>query len=430
MKPWPSTSRTAPDRAAAREYLGRTPEEALAKATAALGPAADLRCWKTRRGGVGGFFATEVYVASSTPPRGAESSPGRPRRRPTDGTARAHPPAAPEPADPAEAAEAAEAASPATEDRSDPLATLAEGTTDHVSIHNQVLPAAAFDALLAEAEAALGHDLALAAESPGASALTPVPAPPSTPSPAPIESASPAADVITPDRQADAGSMPVGPEWIPDLRSRLRTLGVPDAYLPRSERPTLDALACALDDMPDAPRVGAAPGEIVVVVGSDDLVHQTADMLVGTLGLGRRDVVRCTVPAPDSEPDGATRGGAAKVNAAVRVAKRRAAGSTSLVTLATATGSEGAAAAADVIDCLRPHVVLAAVDATRKRADVERWLEQLGTVDALAVWGLDRTRTPGELLGAAPIAYADGTACTAVSWTATLLAHLAAESPA
>ena len=34
---------------------------------------------------------------------------------------------------------------------------------------------------------------------------------------------------------------------------------------------------------------------------------------------------------------------------------------------------------------------------------------------------------PGELLGTAPIAYAEGTACTALSWTATLLARLAGE---
>src|SRR5580704_6104937 len=92
MKPWPSTDRSGPDRAAASEYVGRTAEEALSKAAAALGPSAELRCWKTRRGGVGGFFATEVYVAGSTPPPGAERERNRPpRRKPTDGTARAQP---------------------------------------------------------------------------------------------------------------------------------------------------------------------------------------------------------------------------------------------------------------------------------------------------------------------------------------------------
>ncbi len=121
---------------------------------------------------------------------------------------------------------------------------------------------------------------------------------------------------------------------------------------------------------------------------------------------------------------------AAKVGAAVRVAKRRASGSISLVTLSTSPDADGSAAAADAIECLRPHTVLAAIDASVKRVDTERWLHGLGPVDALAVWGLDATRTPGELLGAAPIAYADGTTCTAISWTATLLARLAGDDPA
>ncbi len=160
MKPWPSTDRSGPDRTA-DEYVGRTAEEALSKAAAALGPSAELRCWKTRRGGVGGFFATEVYVAGSTPPPGAERERRRTPRTPTDGTARARP------AQTGSAPETGTGTSPAArEDRApDPLTTLAEGTTDQVSIHNGVVTPAAFDALLAEAEAALGHDPALPAGS-------------------------------------------------------------------------------------------------------------------------------------------------------------------------------------------------------------------------------------------------------------------------
>ena len=74
MKPWPSTDRSGPDRAAAGEYVGRTAQEALSKAAAALGPSAELRCWKTRRGGVGGFFATEVYVPVRRPRREPNTS--------------------------------------------------------------------------------------------------------------------------------------------------------------------------------------------------------------------------------------------------------------------------------------------------------------------------------------------------------------------
>lgn len=424
MKPWPSTDRSGPDRAAGREYLGRTPEEALARASAALGSSAELRCWKTRRGGVGGFFATEVYVASSTPPRGAESPHGRARRKPTDGTTRARQSSGTL----EQAGEAGPSPTPDLDDP-DPLTTLAEGTADQVSIHNPVLPAAAFDALLAEAEAALGHDGTLSAGSPGASpapSILPAVAPPVAPPVAPADPIPAAADRA---HATGLANPPSEPERIPNLRERLRALGVPDAFLPQGGRPTLDALANALDGIPGVPALVAAPGDIVLVVGSEDLVPLTADVLLGALGLGRRDVVRCSVSG-HSDGEGAARIGTVKVNAAVRVAKRRAGGRASLVALATPSGTEGAAAAADVIDCLRPHLVLAAVDASHKRADVDRWLQELGAADALAVWGLDRTRTPGELLGAAPIAYADGTACTAVTWTATLLTHLAEDGAA
>ena len=426
MKPWPLTDRSSPDRAATREYLGRTPEEALAKAAAALGPSAELRCWKTRRGGVGGFFATEVYVAGSTPPRGATDGPDRARRTPTDGTSRAR-------ATQAESTQGTDGAPPApapehgTASAPDALSALAEGTTDQVSIHPAAVSPAAFDALLAEAEAALGHDTALPADSdetlPAAlDALDALDAPTD-----PAANAANTASTPSPGRE---------PERVPDLRARLRALGVPEAFLPRGQQPTLDAVACALDTLPAAPAPDARPGEIVLVVGAEGLVEQTGDLLADALRLGRRDLVRCSLAGEEdgtddgeTESDEADRITAIKVNAAVRVAKRRAGGSTSLVVLTTAPDQHGAAVAADLIECLRPHRVFAAVGASVKRADAERWLQSLGPVDALALWDLDSTRTPGELLGLAPIAYADGTACTTLSWTAKLLAHLSADRP-
>jgi hypothetical protein len=424
MKPWPSTDRSGPDRATG-EYVGRTAQEALSKAAAALGPSAELRCWKTRRGGVGGFFATEVYVAGSTPPQGAERERNRPRRKPTDGTARARSDAgSPEPD-----------ASPSAPDDGAPdaLTMLAEGTTDQVSIHNGAVSPAAFDALLAEAEAALGQDPAQPAD---------------THDTANVGTDNTGVDNTGVDNGATdsavlrASTARRAPEpWrIPDLCARLRALGVPDAYLPPGERPTLDALASAMGTLPDAAAFADGPGAIVLVVGGHDLVEPTAALLARELGLGRRDLVRCDVQRSDAnanDNDNDNGGGghaagrtAAKVNAAVRVAKRRATGLISLVVLTTSPDADGSAAAADAIDCLRPHTVLAAVDASVKRVDTERWLHGVGSVDALAVWGLDATRTPGELLGAAPIAYADGTMCTAISWTAILLARLAGDDAA
>src|ERR1700728_2278151 len=68
MKLWNADVSGAP------QFEGRTAEEAVARARAALGDAGALRCWKTRRGGVGGFFAKEVFVAGLTPPPGSETA--------------------------------------------------------------------------------------------------------------------------------------------------------------------------------------------------------------------------------------------------------------------------------------------------------------------------------------------------------------------
>ena len=42
------------------------------------------------------------------------------------------------------------------------------------------------------------------------------------------------------------------------------------------------------------------------------------------------------------------------------------------------------------------------------------------TVDALALWDLSGTRTPGELLGVLPIAFVDGEASSSLGWTLAL----------
>src|ERR1700684_887913 len=62
------------------QFEGRTAEEAVARARAALGDSGALRCWKTRRGGGGGVFAQEGFVAGLTPPPGSETTRGRASR--------------------------------------------------------------------------------------------------------------------------------------------------------------------------------------------------------------------------------------------------------------------------------------------------------------------------------------------------------------
>ena len=80
MKPWLRNEPLDADVSGTAQFEGRTAEEAVARARAALGDAGGLRCWKTRRGGVGGFFAKEVFVAGLTPPPGSETTRSRASR--------------------------------------------------------------------------------------------------------------------------------------------------------------------------------------------------------------------------------------------------------------------------------------------------------------------------------------------------------------
>ena len=148
MNPWMRNEPLDTDVSGTAQFEGRTAEEAVARARAALGDAGALRCWKTRRGGVGGFFAKEVFVAGLTPPPGSETTRSKasraepdearggsdrdpvPRAAPSDGTIRA----------------------------ADHLSGLVEATSDQVSLRSLAIPAEAFDEVLAEAEAALTRE--------------------------------------------------------------------------------------------------------------------------------------------------------------------------------------------------------------------------------------------------------------------------------
>ena len=56
------------------EFVGRSAEEAVERARSVLGAEAKVRCWKTRRGGVMGFFAREVFVAGVKEPQGTSKA--------------------------------------------------------------------------------------------------------------------------------------------------------------------------------------------------------------------------------------------------------------------------------------------------------------------------------------------------------------------
>ncbi len=163
MKPWSRYEPMDVDMSRTAQFEGRTAEEAVARARAALGDSGALRCWKTRRGGVGGFFAKEVFVAGLTPPPGSETTRGRASRaKPgplgtgSDHAAAAH--AAPKAGVESASASVPQDAPDTSARPDDHLFQLVEGTSDQVSLGSLAIPAEAFDEVLAEAQAALTRE--------------------------------------------------------------------------------------------------------------------------------------------------------------------------------------------------------------------------------------------------------------------------------
>jgi hypothetical protein len=496
------------------EYLGRTPEEAMARARAALGTSAELRCWKTRRGGVAGFFTTEVFVAGVTPPAGADRARSGARRAPRTaaktmatesisaptgrrGRGSAGKPGTPEvTAEPSVALNGASDPKDVTEeppeqtDLPGPLAARVEGTTDQLSLQLDEFSAEAFDKMLAEAEAALaGESVAGSPEAPpsppsqeaspvdgtldGPSSEVQVPSPPpkvrrpksaepaaepegpATPTPDPLPAevrgnvppnlspAAPPAQPASRRRPAKAAAKtprskppaepevdPVGPERIADLNERLRMLGLPERHLPRGQRPTLDSLARAMGRLPEVPPLPTADGSVVVVVGGSEFVDQTVRMLLGQPRFAhgsRRAPVRHLWEGTDDggcddDLEGVVQAGDV-LHVARCVALRRLEGHRSIVAIEAVPGIPVPSHPLAMIDRVQPDYVLGAVGALTKRSDVEQWRDGLESVDSLALWGLDSTSTPAELLGTLPIAFVDGEQCSPIGWTLALLSR-------
>jgi hypothetical protein len=469
---------TGVDVSGARQFEGRTAEEAVARARAALGETSALRCWKTRRGGVGGFFAREVFVASLTPPPGSEPARGRASRTepgkasvvagdaPALGAGSTRSGASDDGAEPVESASALHQEFPEqSRGPEDLLAGLVEATSDQVSLRSVPIPADAFDQVLAEAQAALASDPE------GGAASTPPTPPISLPQSAAMEQAAirqhqPAESdngksEARPDRRGSAttsrrpkspdraepatakkasrprpkaGREPPAarlatagartqrgrPARLPDLRPALRSLGVPAAYLPAGARPSLDQLASVMGTLPVPPALPTRTGSVVAVVGSEQNLERTVDLVATVLSLAPRDVLefgRSPGAAPHRPADAMAAEGRRLFR---QIGRRRASDRTSLVALHAGPGTPFPQEARQLLAQVSPDYVLAAVGAQCKRVDVEHWIGGLLTADALALWDLSGTRTPGELLGVLPIAFVDGEASSSLGWTLAL----------
>jgi hypothetical protein len=354
----------------AQQCEGRTPEEAVRKAREEFGSEAPVRCWKTRCGGVLGFFAREAFVAGITPPAGALKAVKTPRppKELKEAEAREAPAGRPALAPPP-----TKRASRAQEPERESLSQLVEETSDEVTLGTAAVPAAVFSEVLAEAQAAVNG-----------------------------------ADVgVHPQWAPPRNALPVlaGPERIEGLHDSLASIGVPEAYRPEKSEATLDGLARLLATLPVAPTAPTDGGSVIVVVGAGRDALAAARVLMAQLDLGPFDLL--TVDRTDA--------GRQKVN------RRRSSNKVTVLVVEASLRARDIAAAASWIEQVNPDYVLGAVAATAKRADVEHWRAQVGRLDALALSRLGSTASPGELMGLLPIAFLDGEDASTVRWVLTVL---------
>jgi hypothetical protein len=330
-------------------------------ARAEFGSDAPVRCWKTRTGGVLGFFAREAFVAGITPPAGAIKAVKTPR-----------PPRALREAEAVEAPPGQPELAPATPDR-ESLSLLVEGTNDELTIGSAPVPAAVFSEVLAEAQAAVsGADVGAHPQwSPPRNALTAL----------------------------------TGPERIEGLNDSLASIGVPRSYRPKETEATLDGLARVLATLPVAPTAPTCGGSVIVVVGAAREAQAAARDLQAQLGLAPSDLL--TVDRTDAGRQ--------------KVARRRASNRVTVLVVEASLRSRDLAVAASWIEQVTPDYVLGAVAATAKRADVDHWRARVGRLDALALSRLGHTASPGELMGLLPIAFLDGEEASTLRWVLTLL---------
>ena len=207
---------------------------------------------------------------------------------------------------------------------------------------------------------------------------------------------------------------------MPDLRPGLRGLGVPDPYVPRGQRPSLDQLASVMATLPVPPALPTRTGAVVAVVGSDRNLDRTVDLVTAELSLGQRDVLRFAGSPGDAPVRPAEVTSAEGQRLGRQIARRRAGGRTSVVAVQAGPGMPLGREDRGLVEQAAPDYVLAAVDAACKRVDVEHWIGELLRVDALALWDLSGTRTPAELLGLIPIAFVDGEPSSSLGWTLAL----------
>lgn len=207
----------------------------------------------------------------------------------------------------------------------------------------------------------------------------------------------------------------------------LARLGLPQHLIPQdSPRGLRAALLASLAELPQAAEIVSGPGQVLAVVGPARLALAVATVLVAELDLDPAQTLLYAGTGPtDLPPDRvlASPTAAAQRRAAWRKRPRRTLG---IIAVEAPLTAAGAIHAAEYLDALSATIVWGAVEASRKPADIGRWAEYLGGVDALALQEVESTADPATTLSLGiPVSRLGHTAATAESWAALLTSRMA-----
>lgn len=201
----------------------------------------------------------------------------------------------------------------------------------------------------------------------------------------------------------------------------LDRLGIPASYLdmavPDGDR--IRALMTLADRFPQAMALPRSAASVVVLIGDRRGIQPAVEHVCTELQLDPGSLLLASRNRTSTFPEDRRIAGSDEASARRLSFRRRPA--PSLVVIDEPVGRLRSAWARQVVDALEPTAVWGVVEAKAKTEDVVDWCEQLGGVDALALHGLDETNTPATVLSTGlPISLIDGKPATSARWAAVL----------
>lgn len=201
----------------------------------------------------------------------------------------------------------------------------------------------------------------------------------------------------------------------------LDRLGVPELYL-HDALPGRDRMSALLELADRFPLAGALPrlaASVIVLVGDRRGIQPAVEFVCSELQLDPAALLLASQSESRVFPE--ERRIASGDEACARRLSFRRRPTPSLVVVDQPVGRIRSSWARQVVDALEPTAVWGVVEAKAKAEDIVDWCEQLGGVDALALHAVDDTTTPASVLHTGlPVSLLDGRAATASRWAAVL----------